>query len=256
MIRKEVTIGECRLFLGDCLAILPTLGKVDAVVTDPPYGIANKFGTQSRRDGTRTLQFAWDGPAINAAVFAAISSAADLANSFFTFCGASQVSHIEAALKTRFTVKPAVWVKACPPPAMPGNWWPSGFEYALYGYRSGAHFEDADPRRSNVFYSDTYRAGIRAFEKVEHPTQKWLPLMERIVRAMVPQGGIALDPFAGSGTTLVACAQQGRKAIGIEIDEGYFDIACERIRKAYAQPDFFVQRAPEPKQEALFEGSA
>ena len=55
----------------------------------------------------------------------------------------------------------------------------------------------------------------------------------------------------GSGTTGVACVKLGRKFIGIEIDEGYFDIACERIRKAYAQPDMFVQRAPEPVQEAL-----
>jgi DNA modification methylase len=52
-------------------------------------------------------------------------------------------------------------------------------------------------------------------------------------------------------STGVACAKLGRKFIGIEIDEGYFDIACERIRKAYAQPDMFIERAPEPKQEAL-----
>ena len=64
--------------------------------------------------------------------------------------------------------------------------------------------------------------------------------------------GVILDPFMGSGTTGVACVKLGRKFIGIEIDEGYFDIACERIRKAYAQPDMFVEpRAPDPKQEAL-----
>jgi DNA modification methylase len=55
--------------------------------------------------------------------------------------------------------------------------------------------------------------------------------------------GTALDPFIGSGTTCVACVKLGRKFIGIEIDEGYFNIACERIRKAYAQPDFFVESA-------------
>jgi DNA modification methylase len=57
----------------------------------------------------------------------------------------------------------------------------------------------------------------------------------------------------GSGTTGVACVKLGRKFIGIEIDEGYFDIACDRIRKAYAQPDFFVEqaKAPEPVQEPL-----
>jgi DNA modification methylase len=62
-----------------------------------------------------------------------------------------------------------------------------------------------------------------------------------------------LDPYMGSGTTGVACVKLGRKFIGIEIDEAYFDIACERIRKAYAQPDMLVEteRPPEPKQEAL-----
>lgn len=61
-----------------------------------------------------------------------------------------------------------------------------------------------------------------------------------------------LDPFMGSGTTGVACVKLGRSFIGIEIDEGYFNIACERIRKAYAQPDMFITpREPAPVQEAL-----
>jgi len=256
-IRKEVIIGDCRLILGDCLDVLPTLGKVDAVVTDPPYGISNQFGSQAKKDGTRTLQFAWDGPQTNTTVFRAVSEAGDLAQSVFTFCGVSQVSHLETALQNRFTVKPAVWVKACPPPAMPGNWWPSGFEYALYAYRPKAYFADGDRKRSNVFYSDTYRAGIRAEEKVAHPTQKWLPLMDRIVRSMVPAGGVALDVFMGSGTTGVACAMSGRHFVGIEVDPVYFDIACERIRKAYAQPDMFVEAAkPVHQQASMFSEDA
>ncbi len=60
-----------------------------------------------------------------------------------------------------------------------------------------------------------------------------------------------LDPFMGSGTTGVACAKLGRKFIGIEIEPKYFDIACERIRKAYDQPDMFIERPKPPKQEAL-----
>ncbi|HEU4682953.1 MAG TPA: DNA methyltransferase [Nitrospira sp.] len=254
--RREV-IGNCTLYLGDCLEILPTIGKVDAVVTDPPYGIIHNFGVQKRKDGTRTLAFAWGREHTNPTVIKAVTEAGEKADAFFCFCGTSQVSLLEAALNGRFTVKPAVWIKSCPPPAMPGNWWPSGFEFALYGYTQGAHFGDGDTKRSNVFYTDTYRAGIRSEEKVNHPTQKWLPLVERIVRSVVPVGGVALDVFMGSGTTGVACVKLGRSFIGIEIDEGYFDIACERIRKAYAQPDFFVQQSkPEPpKQEALFGGS-
>lgn len=256
-IRKE-EIGACTLYLGDCLEVLPTLGRVDAVVTDPPYGIINQFGQQNKKDGVRTLQFAWDGPAVNAKVIEAVTQAGNLATAFFCFCGTSQISYLEVALGERFTVKPAVWVKACPPPAMPGNWWPSGFEYALYGYTSGAFFDDSDTKRSNVFYSDTYRAGIRAEEKVAHPTQKWLPLMERIVRSMVPEGGSCLDVFMGSGSTGVACAKLGRHFVGIEVNPEYFDIACDRIRKAYAQPDMFIE-AEHPKAEQTgfsFDGDA
>ena len=63
--------------------------------------------------------------------------------------------------------------------------------------------------------------------------------------------GTVLDPFMGSGTTGVACAKMGRKFIGIEIDPKYFDIACERIRKAYDQPDLFVEPPAKATQEAL-----
>jgi DNA modification methylase len=85
-----------------------------------------------------------------------------------------------------------------------------------------------------------------------HPTQKPIELMTWCL-GFIPDATTILDPFMGSGTTLVACAKRGKQGIGIEIDEGYFDISCERIRKAYAQPDMFIEtaRVPEPTQEAL-----
>ena len=70
-----------------------------------------------------------------------------------------------------------------------------------------------------------------------HPTQKPLPLMTWCVEFTT---GTVLDPFMGSGTTGVACAQLGRKFIGIEIDRKYFDIACERIDNAYRQERMFA----------------
>ena len=59
-----------------------------------------------------------------------------------------------------------------------------------------------------------------------------------------------LDPFMGSGSTGVACAMMGRKFIGVELDQKYFDIACQRIEKAYQQPDLFVEQ-PKPEQEVM-----
>src|SRR5690606_6146739 len=90
-----------------------------------------------------------------------------------------------------------------------------------------------------------------------HPTQKPLNLMEWCL-GFLPDAKTILDPFMGSGTTGVACVKAGRSFIGIEIDEGYFEIACERIRKAYEQPDMFVEatKAEQPKQESLFGGEA
>ncbi|MFA7282158.1 MAG: site-specific DNA-methyltransferase [Sterolibacterium sp.] len=85
-----------------------------------------------------------------------------------------------------------------------------------------------------------------------HPTQKPIQVMQWCL-GFLPNAQTILDPFMGSGTTGVACVKLGRSFIGIEIDEGYFDIACDRIRKAYAQPDMFIDqpKAPEPKQEAM-----
>lgn len=221
------------IYHGDCREVLPSLPKSPRVViADPPYAIRNSFGSQMRLDGSRRLEFSWDGPLARDVAIHGIVAACENARSFFTFCGASQVSFIELALEGSFTVKPAVWIKACPPPAMRGNWWPSGFEYALYGYTPGAWFRDENTSRRNVFYSDTYRHGIRAHEKVDHPTQKWLPLILQIVGAMVPPEGECLDPFMGSGTTLVAAKNLGRRAIGIEIEERYCEIAAKRLSQA------------------------
>lgn len=232
-------IGDATLYLGDCLEILPHVGEVDAVVTDPPYGILNKFGDQVRRDGTRALSFHFDkGEESTAAVLRAIEETAS-APTAFVFCGGDQFGRVLDALRaTGRTSKPAVWVKECPPPPFPGNWWPSACEFACYGFRSGAYFGDKDPKRSNVFVADAMRHGNP--EKNGHPTQKPLGLMSRICSAIVPPNGVALDPFMGSGTTGVACANLGRKFIGIELEERYFDIACERIAAAYAQGRLFA----------------
>ena len=83
-----------------------------------------------------------------------------------------------------------------------------------------------------------------------HPTQKPVALMEWCL-GFLPDAKTNLDPFMGSGTTLVACAKLGRKGIGIELDPDYFEIACKRVRDAYAQPDLFIAPPEKPIQEEL-----
>jgi len=85
----------------------------------------------------------------------------------------------------------------------------------------------------------------------QHPTQKPVELMEWCINELPKDKSVILDPFMGSGTTLVACAKMGRAGIGIEINPDYFEIACDRVSKAYAEPDLFVAPPVAPKQEAM-----
>jgi len=87
-----------------------------------------------------------------------------------------------------------------------------------------------------------------------HPTQKPIEVMRWCISFLPSHVISVFDPYMGSGTTGVACAKMGRKFIGIELDPDYFDIACERITKAYQQPDMFIEpSAPKPVNAELFE---
>lgn len=242
-----VTIGNHKLACGDCLEILPTLapGSVDAVVTDPPYEIRGKFGESSSYYGLRRMEFHFDEPMVtDRVVIPALSAAFELARSFHVFCDPEQYAGI-AAVARSLGFKPKMWAKQklCAPPPMPGNWWPSGFELAIYGYRPGAYFGDDSGTRKNIMVFDSYRNGIRAYEKVDHPTQKWLPMVIYLVKTLGDESSTILDPFMGSGTTGVACERLGRKFIGIEKEPRYFDISCRRIEEACNSQPLFAEHA-------------
>lgn len=237
---KQITIGDCTLYNGNCLDIVGEIGPVYSVVSDPPYELAGfKSTTADSYYGNRTMEFHFDEKGVTEeVVLPAMKAALSKAQSFHVFCNAEQFGDIsKVARSLGFTPKPWAKLKACPPPPMPGNWWPSGFELAIYGYKSGAYFGDQTGKRLNIMRFDGYRHGIRASEKVDHPTQKWLPMIRYLVETLVPKGEVAFDPFMGSGTTGVACALTGRKFIGIEKEERYFDMAVKRIQQAYDTPE-------------------
>lgn len=222
--RVEV-IGNCELYLGDCLDIMATLGKVDAVVTDPPYGIGRdgKPQSTSSHGGHKGYEFkGWDASAPKADVFDAIRLASEI-----------QI----------------IWG---------ANYFPKSLEPSMgwLFWDKGQRIDQSDgelaytnlPKALRVFTLN--RAAI-AKDGAVHPTQKPLELMKWCL-GFIPNAKTVLDPFMGSGTTGVACARMGRSFIGIEIDEGYFNIACDRIRKAYAQPDMFIEQPrPKPFQDVL-----
>ena len=237
---EKVIIGNATLYHGDCMEVLPTLHGVDAVISDPPYEILNKFGTSftGKSKGKRVMQFDFDTDGVfDECVLPAVRIAIENTSGrcgHFVFAAPDHISKLHRMFRELgLTPKPAVWVKPYPPPPMPGNWWVSAHETALYAYKTGAWFGDDSAQRPNVFNFDTYRYGVPG--KVDHPTQKPEKLMEKICAALLPEDALALDPFMGRGSTGVACVRLGRKFIGIEIERKYFDIACERIENEQRQ---------------------
>jgi DNA modification methylase len=227
-IKKEVTIGDCRLILGDCLEVMPTLGKFDAVITDPPYGI-NWIPRVNHQD-----QVWVDKLDYNPSDIALLGNEA-------TIWGAEYLSPMLPSSNSWLT-----WVKR---PLI-------GFDFSD-DERSYATTELAwsNVGKSSFFclvWDGGMRAGASENRSFCHPSQKPIELMEWCVKRHKSAETI-LDPFMGSGTTGVACVKLGRKFTGIELDPDYFDIACERIAKAYEQPDFFVEQPKEKPTQGGFD---
>lgn len=256
--RKE-TIGDCELYLGDCLEIMPTLGKVDAVVTDPPYQISGKFSDENRRNGsTRVLNFHWDKGLTIESILSALQMSIDLLNrpgNLVVWCSDAQIQSLrELLIENGFSVKPLAWVKENPPPTFKSVRFSSGFELAVMAYEANSFWgKEVAGNYPNVWIADGMRSGNP--ERSGHPTQKPLGLMEWQVSHLVRKNTICLDMFMGSGTTGVACVKLGRKFIGIELEPKYFDIACRRIEEAYKQPDLFIEPPKKAEQTKLFEAT-
>lgn len=220
--RKEI-IGDCTLYLGDCQEVMKDIDKVDAVVTDPPYGIdviektyqnKKKRPGKSKADKTNWSRTqTWDKKPPEQEV---INKILDISNHQIIFGG------------NYFHLPPTkCWL--------------------IWDKQNGSNdFADCEMAWTNLNKAvrkiEWLRNGmIRKGDDVrEHPTQKPLGVMKWCITHLPDDTNTILDPFMGSGTTGVACAEMGRKFIGIELDEEYFDIACKRIEDAYRQGDLFL----------------
>ena len=221
--RKEV-IGGCVLYLGDCRDVLSVIGPVDAVVTDPPYGI-NKDGqkrTTGGNGGRKAYDFlGWDGERPDADLLDALARLAPAC----VMWGGNYFADLLPA-----TGKWLVWDK---------------------GQRiNQSDGELAWTSRAGALRIFTLNRVELMTDGAEHPTQKPVRLMEWTLAQIEAQGTV-LDPFMGSGTTGVACVRRGCSFIGIEREPSYFDIACRRIEEAYRQPRLFAEPIPKPKQESF-----
>ncbi len=222
--RKE-QIGDCTLYQGDCMDILPTLGKVDAVVTDPPYGIKRFEKGSLRFDKNDEYKngILWDRKpeqrtfnviltaAKNSIIWGSNNFQLPNSESFFVWDKMQTVSNFASAE-----------LAFCNIPKLPAK----VFRYSIH------QFNCDEPSRP-------------------HKTQKPIKLI-RWCLGFLPNAETILDPFMGSGTTGVACVQLGRKFIGIEIEPRYFDIACKRIEEAHRQGDLFVPKPAPALQESLW----
>ncbi len=220
------------IYHGDCREILPTLPKVDAVVTDPPYGLSGVGAKATHGRRRRVVFFENDDMCCGLAHVETIRRAAELTGALtvYAWLGHQQFSLATSVFEddgwiTRFLV----WARKCPAPPPPGAGWPSGASLCLYAYKPGREWvpSPSDTPRSNVIEADAYRHGQPG--KNGHPTQMRECLVAIPIGCSVPEGGTVLDPFMGSGTTLRAAKDLGRKAIGIEIEEKYCEIAAERM---------------------------
>jgi len=141
--------------------------------------------------------------------------------SVYTFCGTEQVSHIRKTLvDLGYSTRVIIWEKTNPSPMNGEHIWLSGIELCVYGKLSGAVF--------NAMCRNTVLKH-RVPDSHGHPTTKPIMLMSDLCQVSSNAGDTILDPFLGSGTTLRAAKDLGRKAIGIEIEERYCEIAAKRL---------------------------
>lgn len=233
-------IGDCTLYLGDAMKILPTLPKSHLAISDVPYSLTT--GGVSKSSKTMSGIFAMhnyanDGQLVMATVpfpemMQAIHGAlADDADCYVMANDKNVHPLTDAALGAGFSFHNLlVWDKVTP---TANRWYMKNLEFTLYLWKGRAR------TINNPSSKQLIRGGI---DKVSgHPTEKPVYLMAEYILNSSAPGETVIDPFMGSGTTGVAAVNHGRKFIGIEIDKDHFRTACERIHNAYKHPDMFAE---------------
>ena len=244
ILRKEV-IGGQTLLLGDCLEVMPLIGKVDAVVTDPPYGATETHAAHLSKISLRNGE-----PARQALGFEGITGAelVDMAV-MWTKAAARWVvftcewKHAHLLDEVGILVRLGIWRKPDGAPQFTGDRPGTGWEAVAICHRKGRKRWNGGGKHAVWTFPKGAGHG--------HPTQKPEPFISALLSDFTDPGETILDPFMGSGTTLVACERLGRQGIGIEIDPDYFAIACKRVDEESRQPRMFVEPAPRPVQEGL-----
>ena len=206
--------AECR----DILPLIPDK-SIDLVLTDPPYGVSQKcnFSANEIKKYGNTYFGDWDNNfPYEILKFLPISA------TYYIFCPYYVLGKLSDWADERKLLKRVLWWHKTNPTRRNGDtYWAIAGEYCFYAKQSGATF------------NAKYKVGFFEYPNVigKHPTQKPLKLISEFILASSNANDIVLDPFLGSGTTLVACKKLNRKGIGIEISEIYCKMAIERLRQ-------------------------
>lgn len=229
---KTFQKGNVTLYHGDCEEILPALAvKAQAIITDPPYGIAFR---SNMRSGTPKFDNIINDDTIHTDWIPLLNGIVDVNACILAFTR-WDVEHIcrESTSQSGWSIKSQViWYK------------PGGGLGDLYSQFSPSHENAIFATKGDWKFSGRRPPSVYNFSKdatgtYEHPTQKPITLMSRIVLDITTPGDLVIDPFFGSCSTGVACARYGRKFIGIEINEEYFELGCENISKELEKPMLF-----------------
>lgn len=217
------------LYHGDCRDIADEMprGAVDLVLTDPPYGQAFVSGWRT----SATTLGAVRGDGVRQGIRSVRKALNDLQPSYSDDCHFLVFCHWESwpdfydGLSHLFAIRNAViWHKSGGGMGDLRHEYAKDYEVILFGAKSRGR--EISGKRDGAVISGFKRASVT---DREHPTEKPVPLLRYLVEKHAPVGGLVLDPFAGSGTTLVAAKNLGRKAIGIELEERYCEIAARRL---------------------------
>lgn len=221
-------IGEgITLYLGDCRDVLPSLGRVDAVVTDPPYGIGYQPQNWKQWNGNKQEwnPIVGDGKKFDPSPWLQFPHA--------VLWGANYYSDV-LPLGTWL-----VWDKRCHERG--DKMFGASIEMAW------CNIPQREAKIKRLLHGGVVNADseIGNNEKRLHPTQKPIGIMSWCIEQLPPESKIILDPYMGSGTTGIACVKLDRAFVGVEIDPDYFDTAWRRIEQATKQGDLFIRDKPQ-----------
>ncbi|MCL2710569.1 MAG: site-specific DNA-methyltransferase [Planctomycetaceae bacterium] len=226
MTTERVTIGNATLFCGDCIELLPEIpnSSVDAIVVDPPFFQGfNHNGSKSER-----ADLSIGKPFFNL-FFGNIERVCKEERAVYVFCDWRTNGFFLDMMNDYVPVRNTlVWIKHIGT----GSFYQNSHELILFHCNTTRRL----PFSNVITGVKSFNGGAKVTngDKV-HPTQKPVELIAKFITDSTQQGMTVLDPMMGSGTTGVACANMGRAFIGIEQQRKYFDIACKRIEKAYAE---------------------